>query len=180
MGKKLSLGPWGILRYCILLAFVLWSWNFFRSYFLFLALVLMVCCPVVSFMLLWLSRDALQVKAVLPENRVGRSTEFFFDVSVRNPGRVAAFTADITYSWSNIFTGYSEQKKQHLWVPPGGSRISQLLNSRYVGRVETRISYSSRSTTVEKRPSCGLRFSEIYRPLIILIRVTMAARSRRS
>ena len=139
MGKKLFLSPWGILRYCILLAFVLWIWNFFRSYFLFLALVLMVCCPVVSFMLLWLSRDALQVKAALPENRVGRSTEFFFDVSVRNPGRVAAFTADITYSWSNTFTGYSEQKKQHLWVPPGGSRISQLLNSRYAGRVEVRV-----------------------------------------
>lgn len=139
MKKRLTISPSGILSYCILLAITLWVWSFFRSYFLFLALILMACCPVISFLLLWFHRDALRVQVLLPSNRVGRDTDFFFDISVHNPGIAAAFTADITYSWNNLFTGYSEQKKQHLWIPPGGSRISQLLSSRYVGRVEARI-----------------------------------------
>lgn len=91
-------------------------------------------------MLLWFSRDVLQAQAVLPDNRVGKNTEFFFDISVHGSGRIAAYTADVTYSWCNLFTGYSERKKQHLWVPPGGGgRIRQLLSSRYAGRVEVRI-----------------------------------------
>ena len=139
MDRRLTISPSGIIRYCILLAITLWVWSFFRSYFLFLALILVVCCPVISLLLLWFHRDALRVQMLLPPNRVGRSTDFLFDISVYNPGRAAAFTADITYSWSNLFTGYSEQRKQHMWIPPGGSRISQLLSSRYVGRVEVRI-----------------------------------------
>lgn len=139
MERRLTISPYGMIRYCILLAVTLWVWSFFRSYFLFLALILMVCCPVVSFLLLWFHRNTLQAQVELPVNRVGRSTDFLFDISVRNPGRAAAFTADITYSWNNLFTGYSEKKKQHLWIPPGGSRIGQFLNSRYVGRVEARI-----------------------------------------
>ena len=139
MERRLTVSPSGILRYCILLAVTLWVWGFFRSYLLFLALILMVCSPVISFLLLRFHREALRVQAKLPPNRVGRSTDFSFEISVHNPGRVAAFTADITYSWNNLFTDYSEQKKQHLWIPPGGSRVRQLLNSRYVGRVEARI-----------------------------------------
>ena len=139
MERRLTVSPSGIIRYCALFAITLWVWSFFRSYFLFLALILMACCPVVSFVLLWFHRNALQIQAELPPNRVGRSTDFSFDISLHNPGRAASYTADITYSWSNLFTGYSEKKKQHIWIPPGGSRISQLLNSRYVGRVEARI-----------------------------------------
>ena len=139
MEKRLALSPLGIIRYCILLFFTLWIWNFFRSYFLFLALMLTLCCPIVSFLLLWFHRDKLWVQAILPNNRVGRSAEFYFDISMHNPGRVAAFTANITYSWSNIFTGYTERRKQHLWLVPGGGRLRQLLSSRYAGRVEVRM-----------------------------------------
>lgn len=140
MKKKLSLRPGGILRYCILIAFTLWVWNFFRSYLLFLALILMICCPIVSFLLLWFSRDMLQVQAVLPSNKVGKGKEFFFDIRVYNPRRLAAFSADISYCWSNLFTGYSEQKKQRVWIAPGGNNeIKQRLSSRFAGGVETRI-----------------------------------------
>ena len=45
-----------------------------------------------------------------------------------------------------------------------------------VGRLETRISYSLLSTVVVIRPSCGLRFSEISMPDIILRRVVIAPR----
>ena len=140
MERKLRLSPGGILRYCFLLGITLYAWSFFRSYFLFLALILMVCSPVASFLLLWFARDALRVQALLPSNRVGRGTEFFFGITVYNPRKFAAFTADVTYRWGNLFTGYSEQKKQHLWIAPGGgSEIRQLLSSRYAGRVEVRI-----------------------------------------
>ena len=140
MEKKLRPSLPGILRFCILFAVTLYIWSFFRSYLLFLALILIVCSPIVSFLLLWSARDVLRAQAILPDNRVGRNTEFFFNINLRNPRRFAAFTADVTYSWSNIFTGYSEQKKQHLWVAPGGnSEIKQLLSSRYAGRVEVRI-----------------------------------------
>lgn len=139
MEKRLRLSPKGILRFGILVCVTLYAWSFFRSYFLFLALVLMVCSPVVSFLLLWYARDVLRVQAVLPDNRVGRGTEFFFHINIYNPKRVAAFTADVTYCWSNLFTGYSEQKTQHLCVPSGGSEVRQLLSSRYAGRVEVRI-----------------------------------------
>ena len=140
MEKKLAISLSGILRFGILFALILWVWSFFRSYFLFLALVLMVCSPVVSFLLLWFRRDVLWAQAVLPVNRVCRNTEFAFDIVIYNPGRFTAFTADITYSWSNLFTGYSEHQKQHLWVAPGdGGKIRQLLNSRYAGRVDVQI-----------------------------------------
>ena len=140
MKKRLALRPWGILRFCILLAFTLYVWNFFRSFFLFLALILIVCSPAASFLLLWLNRDKIKVQAILPTNRVGKNTEFFFDIQVHNAGKLAAFTADISYSWNNLFTGYSERKKQSLWIAPGrGTEIKQLLISRYTGRVDVRI-----------------------------------------
>ena len=140
MEKRLHFCFWGIMRFCILFALVLYAWNFFRSYFLFLALILMVCSPVLSFLLLWSHRDLLRVQVTLPDNRVGKNTDILLDVNVGGTGRFVAFTVDITYSWSNIFTGYSEKAKRHLWVAPGsGSRIEQLMNSRYAGRVEVRI-----------------------------------------
>ena len=140
MEKRLRPHPWGILRFCILFAITLYLWNFFRSYFLFLALMLMVCSPVVSFLLLRFCRDTLKAQVLLPADRVGKNTAVSFTVKVHNPRRFAAFTADVTYSWSNIFTGYSERKKQRIWVASGrSSEIKLLLNSRYAGRVEGRI-----------------------------------------
>lgn len=140
MEKRLTLSPWGILKYCILLGITLYAWNFFRSYFLFLALLLIVCSPVASFLLLWLGRDTLRAQVLLPAERVGRDTAFSFALRVDNPKRIAAFTAEVTYCWNNLFTGYAERKKQRIWVTPGqGSEIKLLLSSRYAGRVDVRI-----------------------------------------
>lgn len=140
MERKLTMSPWGFMRFCIIFVLTLWAWSFFRSYLLFLALVLMVCSVTISVLILWSHRDVLYVQAALPDNRVGRSTDFFFTISVHNPSRVAAFPADVTYSWSNLFTGYSERKKQRLWAAPGGgAKVDQYLRSRYAGRVEIRI-----------------------------------------
>lgn len=140
MEKKLRLSPKGTFRFCILFAAALLCWDFFRSYFLLLALAVMAGSPIFSFLALWFSRDMLCVDVMMPINRVGRCTEFSLGIFVRNPRRFVSFTADVTYSWSNLFTGYSERSSQRLWVAPaGGSQISQLLKSRYAGRVEVRI-----------------------------------------
>lgn len=130
----------GALRFVILFALLFWLWNYFRSYMLFMGMFLMAGSAVVSVLLLWYNRDRLCVETVLPFNRVGRDTSFSFSVRVGNPGKFTGFTADVIYSWGNVFTGYLERQKTHLWVAPaGGSEIHQLLNSRYAGRVEVGI-----------------------------------------
>ncbi len=140
MENRLRLSIKGTLRFVILFVLLLWMWDFFRSYMLFLMLVLMVGGAIVSVFLLWRGRDRLWAEAVLPADRVGRDTSFSFDIHVENTGRFAGFAADVAYSWRNVFTGYSEQTKEHLWVAPaGGSRIRQKLSSRYAGCVEVRI-----------------------------------------
>ena len=142
MEKRLRPNPRGIVKYFILLAVTLYVWNFFRSYFLFLALVVVVCSPAVSLLLLLAGRDQLLVQAVLPANRVGKGTAFPFDIRVNNSSRFAVFTADVTYSWKNLFTGYSEQQTRRLWIAPRyGAEIRQLLSSQYAGRVEVGIEH---------------------------------------
>ncbi len=140
MGRKIGVSLSGILRFCVILAVTLYLWNFFRSYLLFLALVLIAASPLLSFLLLFTGRDRLWAEVLLPERRVGRNTAFFFTLIVHNPHRMAAYTADLVYSFHNVFTGYSEQRKQHIWITPVvGKRIEQKLSSRYAGRIEVRI-----------------------------------------
>lgn len=140
MENKLRLSIKGILRFVLLFAMFVWLWDFFRSYMLFLIMVLLLGGAAVSVFSLWYDRDKLWAEAVLPADRVGRDTSFSFDIHVENGGRFAGFAADVVYSWSNVFTGYSERRKEHLWAAPaGGSRIRQMLNSRYAGCVEVRI-----------------------------------------
>lgn len=140
MERRIGLSPLGAVRFAVLFVVTLYLWNFFRSYLLFLALVLIAVCPAVSFLLLLAGRDALRVQAVLPDRRVGRNTEISLDIIVHNPRKFAAYTADIVYSFGNLFTGYSEQRRQHIWITPvTGRRIEQKLRSRYAGRVEVRI-----------------------------------------
>lgn len=140
MERKLRLSPGGTLRFVILFGLTLFLWGFFRSYLLLMALVLLVCCPVVSFVLLWISRDGLGARAVLPDRRIGTNVKAAMDIRVSNPRRFTAFTADITYSHSNLFTGYTAREKRHIWVAPaGGSAICHDLISQYAGRVEAKI-----------------------------------------
>lgn len=137
MEKKLRLNIKGILRFVLLFGLALWLWNFFRSYMLFLILILIPGSALVSVLLLWHGRDEIWAEAVMPFDRVGRGTPFSFSLNVRNPGRLAGFSADITYSRRNVFTGYSERETEHLWAAPqSGCRRDGLLNSQYAGRVE--------------------------------------------
>lgn len=137
MEKKLRLNIRGGLRFAILFGLMVWLWSFFRSYMIFLALILMLGCVLVSILLLWHGRNVIWAEAVLPPDRVGKGTPFAFRLMVRNPGRLAGFSADVTYSRSNVFTGYSERETAHFWAAPiSGSGQDGLLNSQYAGRVE--------------------------------------------
>ncbi len=137
MGRGLRLSIKGTLRFCILFGLTLWLWWFFRSYLFFLALVLMAGCVAVSGVILWRYRNTLRVEMTLPSGRVGRGTDFSFGIRTHNPGKITGFTADITYTWRNVFTGFCESKTEHILIEPaGGSEQRGLLNSRFAGRVE--------------------------------------------
>lgn len=140
MEKRLRLNIRGTLRFAILLGLVFWLWSFFRSYMLFLLLILMPGSVLVSVLLLWHGRNEIRAEAVLPSDRVGRGTPFSFGMTVSNPGRLAGFPADITYERINVFTGYCEREKVHFWAAPlKGCRCDGFLSSQYAGRVEIHI-----------------------------------------
>lgn len=140
MGKRLRLSIKGTLMFFILFALILWMWSFFRSYLLFMAMLLMIAGVIISPVVLWIGRERLRVEAVLPFNRVGRNTDFVFDIHLVNPMWFAGFAVDVTYRWGNVFTGYSERKKEKLWAAPiKGGKIRHFINSRYAGRVEVAI-----------------------------------------
>lgn len=140
MDKRLRLSIKGTLSFCILFVLILWMWSFFRSYLLFMVILLMIAGVIISAVTLWLARNRLWTEAVLPFNRVGKNTDFVFDIHLVNSMRFVGFEADVSYRWSNVFTGYSEHKKEKLWASPvKGGRIKYFLNSRYAGRVEVTI-----------------------------------------
>ena len=137
MDKRLHLSINGTVRFIILFALILRMWIFFRSYLLFMVMILMITGVIISTVMLTRARDKLRAEAVLPFNRVGRDTDFAFDIRLINPMRFAGFAADITYRWGNVFTGYSEHKKEKMWAAPiKGGRAAHFIKSRYAGRVE--------------------------------------------
>ncbi len=140
MEKKLRLSKMGVFRFGILYLLLLGMWWFFRSYILFLTLILLPCLAVLSGAWLWKSRQGIGARIIFLANRVGKDTDFAFDVRILNEGKVVGYTADITYRWGNLFTDYYEQVDKHLWgAPGGGCEIKQLLRSRHAGRIEASI-----------------------------------------
>ena len=140
MEKRLRLSKMGVLRFCILYLLLLGMWWFFRSYMLFLALFLLPCLLVLSVTWLWKSRKGIGARIIFPTNRVGKNTDFAFNIQILNKGKLVGYTADITYRWGNVFTDYFEQADKHLWLAPtAGCEIKQLLRSQHAGRIEASI-----------------------------------------
>lgn len=138
--KKMRVSIRGAVCFSILFGLTLAAWAFFRSYVLVLAMILMVGCVVASAISLGRSKELFRAEAVLPQGKVGRGAEFPFLVRIRNPRRFLGFSADITYSWGNLFTGYRQEKKERLWLAPvKGCEIRQVLESQYAGRIEAKI-----------------------------------------
>lgn len=137
MENKLRLSKLGVIRFGILYLMFLGMWIFFRSYMLFLALILIPFLIFLSGAVLWASRDKVWAETAFPGERVGKGTQISFDVRVHNKARFIGFASDVSYRLSNVFTGYTDIKKMRIWLPPiKGCEIEQWLTSQYAGRVE--------------------------------------------
>lgn len=137
MKKKLTFHIWGIVRYVMLLACIVGLWWFFRTYELFLMLLLTIFLAVASIYVLWWKQDGFSVTVSLPASGIGKEKEVPLTIRVKNACRFAGFAADVTYQVKNIFTEYAESKRERIWTAPGTREaVSQKLLSRHLGRVE--------------------------------------------
>lgn len=140
MDKRLRLSVKGVIRLAAVFAVILWMWNFFRSYLLFLMMLLIITGVILSALTLWLVHDRIQTETVLPCHRVGKNTDIPADILLLNPLRFAGFAIDVTYRFGNLFTGSTEERKERLWAAPRkGGKLHYLLNSRYAGRIRVSV-----------------------------------------
>lgn len=140
MEKRLRLSVKGTIRFFTVFVVILWIWNFFRSYLLFLMMLLMIAGVILSAVSLWLIRDKIQEETVLPYHRVGKNTELPCEIHFLNPLRFVGFAIDATCRFGNLFTGSMEEKKEKLWAAPGkGGSLRFRINSRYAGRIRVSV-----------------------------------------
>lgn len=137
MDKRLRLNAEGTIGLFAVSAIISWMWYFFRSYYLFMAILFMIASVIVSAARLWSIRHKIRAEVVLPSYRVGKNTEVPVDIRLTNPLRLVGLAIDVTYRCENLFTGSVDKKKEKLWVAPGkGEELHCLLNSRYAGRIK--------------------------------------------
>lgn len=136
MDKRLRLSISGAIRVFTVFAVAFWMWHFFRSYILFLFILIMITVVILSSVSLRLARNKIQPKTELPYHLVGKNTDFLASIRFLNPLRFVGFAIDVTYLRENLFTQSAEEKKDKLWAAPrkGGS-LRHFLNSRYAGLV---------------------------------------------
>lgn len=136
MDKRLRLRVQGTIGFLAVFAVILWMWSFFRSYMLFMVMLLMIAAVILSAVSLWHVCDRIQAEVVLPHHRVGKNTDIPVDIRFASPLRFAGFAVDVTYRCENSFTGSVEERTEKLWAAPGkGGKLQYLLNSRYAGRL---------------------------------------------
>lgn len=137
---RLTLSVRGTLRFCILLFVTVFLWWFFRSYFLWIALLLIVIGAAASVFLLWRKKDGIRVRMELPDGCAARGKAFPFSIIVSNKSRFIGFGAMIEYRWGNAFTQGYQTKRERIWISPRkGARITQQLESVYAGRIEAEL-----------------------------------------
>ena len=140
MDKKLRMSVRGLTGFLAVFAIILWLWNFFRGYLLFMMILLMLTGFIISAAGLWLARDRIQAELALPCHRIGKNTDVAVAIRIQNPLRIVGFAIDFTYRWENIFTGSMEEGKEKLWAAPGkGGVLKALLSSRYAGRLRVSV-----------------------------------------
>lgn len=131
---------YGGIRFLTVFAVILWLWSFFRSYLLFLLMLLMITCVILSVVSLWAARDRIQTETVLPYQRVGKSTDIPVNILFLNSLRFVGFSIDVTYRFGNLFTGSMEERREKLWAAPQkGGKLNFLLNSRYAGQIRVSV-----------------------------------------
>lgn len=140
MDKKLRLSVEGTIRFLAVFAVIIWLWNFFRSYLLFLMILLMIAGVILSAFSLWSACGKIEVQTILPYQRVGKNTELTCEIRAANPLRFVGFAVDVTCRFGNFFTGSLEERQERLWAAPRkGGVLLFLLNSRYAGRIRVSV-----------------------------------------
>ncbi len=136
MDKRLRLNIKGTIGFLAVAAILLWMWSFFRSYLLFVAILLMIAGVILSVASLWRVRGGIRVEIAAPRHRVGKHTEIPVEICFANPLRFVGVAIDVTYRCENIFTGNIEEKREKIWAAPGkGGKLQCLLSSGYAGQL---------------------------------------------
>lgn len=140
MKKKLRLHAWGILRYVIFFLIVFFLWWYFRTYELFLALVISLLVPVVSIASLLYCQDSFGARVSLPGTGIGKGKAVPVGIWITNKRKLLAFPANVTYALRNVFTEYEVQKKLRIFAVPGKTKVlEEEITSHHYGRVEAAV-----------------------------------------
>ncbi|MBQ3906673.1 MAG: DUF58 domain-containing protein [Lachnospiraceae bacterium] len=139
--KKGSVRLWGAIRFGLLLSLVLLLWWYFRTYELFLILVILILLPFASFLAMRRCMDGFTAQVLLPGGGIGKDRAIAMTVQVKSLCRFLGFAMDVCFAVRNVFTDYAQEKKERIWAGPGISIVEQKeLVSHHVGRVEVEVS----------------------------------------
>lgn len=140
MEDDLKIHVWGAVRYGILMFFLVGTWYFFRTYELFIMMVLAIILPVISLCMLWRKWDTFGIKVVLPKVEIGKDHTVPFSIQVSNQSAFLGFSAVMVYQVKNLFTGYVDTVRERIWIAPGNSEVvGKNMLSHHMGRVEVAI-----------------------------------------
>ena len=137
MKGKLEFRIRGALRYLILLVCIFGLWWYFRTYELFMMMVLVILFLPLSLYMLLRCRDGFGMQVILPGTGIGREREVPLTIRVRNRSPYLGFSAEMSYQVKNMFTEYVQTEKERLWVAPGTKdMLEKNLLSHHMGRME--------------------------------------------
>lgn len=140
MDKRLRLNGKGIIGFLTVFIALLWLWSFFRSYLLFMTILLMITGVIISAAGLCSVDGKIRVEIVLPRHRVGKDTDIGCDIRFLNTRRFVGAAIDVTYRCGNLFTGSREERTEKLWAAPRkGGNLSHLISSRYAGCLQVSV-----------------------------------------
>lgn len=140
MKGKLKIRIWGTLRTAVFILCIAALWWYFRTYELFITLILAAVFPFLSVMVLWLKKGEFDVRAVLPRTGIGKEHRVPFELRTRNACRVMGFAMEIGYQVKNVFTDYASSEKLRVWAAPGDRIVQEKeMLSHHLGRVEVAV-----------------------------------------
>ena len=140
MKAKLKIHIGGVLRILLIFACIAILWWYFRTYELFIMMVLAVCMPLLSVFVLLRKWEAFDVRVELPGTGIGKNTSVPLTIQVRNACHVAGFAVELVYEVRNCFTEYSDQNRIRIWAAPGNSAaLEKELKSQHLGRIEVKV-----------------------------------------
>ena len=138
--KKVKFHAGGIIRYALVLCGVSFLWWYFRTYELFLIIVLLLALAAASLYFLVQNAGTFSVQTTLPAGGIGKERSVPVGIRVKSTKRFLGFAADVSYVIRNVFTEYESVGKERIWAAPGiNTVLERELVSHHVGRVEVAV-----------------------------------------